>query len=380
MNKIGPEFFDQIVDRKSTGAMKWQRHGDDVLPLWVADSDFKCAQAIIDGLKTRIDHGIIGYHEPTKYESATQAVVQWLSKRYSWQVESDSIVWMPGVISSFNVACKAFCKLGDKVLVQEPNYKPLLLAPKFNQLGRELVATVLKEGRWVLDLNDLERKASDPNCRLFLLCNPMNPCGTVYNQAELAQIEDICLRNNVVLCSDELHCDLILDEGIKHIPAGSLSRIGEQAITIMAANKTFNIAGLSTGFVIITNKKMRQQYQAAMRGILPWPNPLGVLATELAFSQCDDWYEGQLDYLRANRDYLAREINNIEGLQYAPAAATYLAWVDVTALALNNVQQHMLNKGIAPSPGSDFGWPEFMRINFACPRSYLEQAIAKLAK
>ena len=370
--------FDEIIERRSTGSLKWNYYDEDIIPLWVADSDFKCAPAILNAINERIEHGVLGYQVPSMNESATEAVISWLSRRHDWQVKADWVVWVPGVVTAFNGVCRAFCEAGDKVLVQVPNYGPLLDAPELNELIKEPVDTCLENGRWTLDFDDLQRKAADPKAKLFILCNPMNPCGSVLTDKELARIEAICLENNVLLCSDEIHCDLILDEEQRHIPAGSLPGIGEQSITIMAASKTFNIAGLASSFVIIPDKNIRQKFTRTTIAMQLWVNVLGMIATEKAFTECDEWYDAQLDYLRANRQYLKDAFNKLEGFDFEPAAATFLAWVDASGLAVNDVHQYMLSKGVGPTSGKDFGWPKFTRINFACPRSNLEQAIERL--
>ena len=358
--------------------MKWNMYGDDVLPLWVADSDFKCAKPITDALHKAVEHGVYGYHKPEMNHAANTAVKAWLKRRHQWLIEDEWLVWLPGVVSAFNVACQAYSKPGDKVLVQLPNYKPLRLCPGINQRQLASVGTVEESGRWTLDFEELEQKASDPACTLFLLCNPMNPCGTVLTQSELEKIETICLQHNVTLCSDEIHCDLVLSEAEKHFTAGRLETIGEQSIVIMAANKTFNVAGLSCAFAIIPDKKQRQVFARTAMGVVPWANHMGVLATEVAFTQCDEWYQAQLKYLRQNQQYLAQEINNITGLSYQPAAATFLAWVDASGLEVEDAQAYCLARNVAPSAGEDFGWKNYIRINFACPNSLLVEAISRL--
>lgn len=373
-----PSPFDEIIERRSTHAYKWLRYDESVLPLWVADADFKCPQPVLDAIQERIDHGVLGYHNPDVVQPLYDAVIHWAKKRYQWEVASEWIVWVPGVVPAFNAACKAFCEPGDKVLVQTPNYGPLLGAAALNDLERLTVGTLLENDRWVLDFDELERKAADPLCKLFLFCNPMNPCGSVLTADELKQVEAICLKHDVLLCSDEIHCDLILDDSACHIPAGTLSGIGEQAITIMAPSKTFNIAGLGASFVIIRDPAIREAYRRATYGSMPWVNALGQVAMIAAFTDCDDWLRAQLDYLRGNRDYLAEELNKLDGFSYLPAQATYLAWVDAGGLGVKDVHQYMLKRGVGPSAGSDFGEPHFTRINFACPRVYLEQMIARL--
>ncbi|WP_088332588.1 PatB family C-S lyase [Lacimicrobium sp. SS2-24] len=373
--------FDQIVDRKPTFSFKWQKYqGKDILPMWVADTEFRCAQPILDALTARVEHGVLGYTLPAQYEPAKQAVASWLQKRYDWRVELDWIVWMPGVVPGFNVACKACCEPGDKVMIQVPNYPPLLAAPQLNQLHRVDIPTLEQDGRWMLDFDELEKQAADPKTKLFVLCNPMNPVGTVLSEAELARIADICRRHDVTLCSDEIHCDLILDEQACHLPAGKIEALKDNSITLMAASKTFNIAGLGAAFAIIPDNTLRRRFNQAAMGIVPWVNVLGLYATEAAFTLCDEWYQRQLEYLRENRDYLVEQINQIDGLRVNAPQATFLAWVDASGLGVDNPQAWFEEKGVGPSPGTDFGNKQFVRLNFGCPRDYLHQAIARLTR
>mgnify|MGYP001155056879 CR=1 FL=1 len=373
--------FDQLVDRKSTFSFKWQRYKDkDVIPLWVADSEFRCAEPIVRALQARAEHGVYGYHLPAEYEPANRAVVRWLQDKHNWHIAPEWIVWTPGVVPAFNVACRATCQAGDKVLVQVPNYPPMLAAPGLNDLTREDINTVEVEGRWTLDFDELERKASDPKVKLFIMCNPMNPTGSVMTAEELARVESICLKHNVTLCSDEIHCDLILDVSTRHIPAGTLPHIGQQTITLMAASKTFNVAGLGTSFAIIPDSRLRNQFTRSAAGIVPWVNFMGLVATEVAFTQCDDWHQAQLTYLRKNLDYLEQAINSLPGFKMLRPQATFLAWIDASGLDVKDVQAYMESKGVGPSPGRDFGWSAFTRINFGCPRDMLKQAIARLSR
>lgn len=373
--------FDNIIDRTPSNAYKWERYkGRDILPMWIADTEFRCAEPIIDALKSRAEHGLLGYTLPAHAEGANQAVIDWMSKQYGWQIEPEWLVWTPGVVPAFNVACKAYCQPGDKVIVQTPNYPPMLAAPKLHGLTRADVPTVEIDGRWMLDFDVLEKHAQDPKCTLFILCNPMNPVGSMLDEAQLTRIADICAQNNVMLCSDEIHCDLILDTEAKHIPAGKLAAAKDNSVTLMAASKTFNVAGLGTSFAIIPDAKVRQRFNQAAQGLVPWVNVMGLAATQAAFTQCDDWLSAQLEYLRGNRDYLVEQINQIDGLRVLAPQATFLAWIDASGLGVANPQAYFEEKGIGPSAGIDFGDKQFVRINFGCPRSQLEQAIACLKK
>lgn len=373
--------FDKIIDRKNTYSFKWEKYkGSDILPMWVADTEFRCAQPILDAIKEQAEHGLMGYHLPAQFEPANQAVVRWLKKQHDWDVETDWIVWTPGVVPAFNMACKGFSEAGDSVIVQTPNYPPLLAAPKLNGMSRADVGTVVVDGRWTLDFDALRAQAERPECKLFILCNPMNPVGSVLTEYELAQVRDICQENDVLLCSDEIHCDLILDQKSKHIPAGKFEGLQERSITLMAASKTFNIAGLGASFAIIPNAEVRKRFISAGQGIVPWVNILGLVATTAAFTLCDDWYASLLDYLRENRSFMVNEINTVPGLELLAPEATFLAWIDGSGLGVANPQAYFESKGIGPSPGIDFGDRNFIRINFGCPKAYLQQMLERLKK
>ena len=371
--------FDEVISREGTLSLKWEKYkGKDILPMWVADTEFKCAQPILDAITARTEHGLLGYHLPTKYEPANEAVARWLQKQHNWQIESEWLLWTPGVVPAFNVACKAYCQPGDKVIVQTPNYPPLLAAPGINQLERVDIPTIMENERWTIDLQALEDAAKDPATKILILCNPGNPVGTVLTSAELSEIARICEQYDLLLISDEIHCDLVLDENAKHIPAGSVESLRNRSVTLMAASKTFNVAGLGTSFAIIPDSKLRNQFNKAMMGIVPWVTILGLVATETAFTQCDQWYDTFIQYLRLNRQYLYEEINKLPGFDMLLPQATYLAWIDGSDLNVLLPQEYAESKGVGPSPGADFGDPNFIRINFGCPRSYLEQTIARL--
>ncbi|TDF34693.1 putative C-S lyase [Alteromonadaceae bacterium M269] len=376
--------FDQQINRNDNYSFKWNRYKDrDILPMWVADTDFKCAEPITQALHKSVEHGVYGYVLPNEYEPAKVAIKHWLSQQHDWDIELDWIVWTAGVVPAFNMACKGFCQPGDKVMVQAPNYPPMRAAPALNQLERIDIGTVKRtneasgEKRWTLDFEALEQHASDPACKLFIMCNPMNPTGSVMTEEELAKVDDICERHGVMICSDEIHCDLILDQDAKHIPAGLLKN-GDKTITLMAASKTFNIAGLGTSFAIIPDSSIRRRFVAAGAGITPWVTIMGLVGTEVAFTQCDDWYQQQIAYLRDNRNYLFQQVNRIAGLSMLRPQATYLAWIDAKGLGVESPYRYFEDKGVGPSPGADFGNKDFVRINFGCPKQTIEQALLRL--
>jgi len=372
--------FDQTPNRDGTFSLKWEKYkGKDIIPAWVADTEFKVAQPILDAVTARTAHGNLGYYLPSAYQPANDAVQRWLKDKHDWHIEKEWIVWTPGVVPAFNVAIKANCKPGDKVIVQTPNYPPLLAAPQINGMERVDIGTVIENGRYTLDFDALERNAADPKCTLLILCNPMNPVGSVLTQDELDRVARICNENNVILCSDEIHCDLILEPGVKHLPAGRDAALANNSITLMAASKTFNIAGLGTSFAIIPDRKLRAQFTQGAAGIVPWVTILGLVATEAAFTVCDDWHEAELAYLRENRALVVEAINNIDGLSMLKPEATFLAWVDASKLGVENVMAWAESKGVGPSPGADFHQKDHFRINYGCSKSMLAQILSRLS-
>jgi cystathionine beta-lyase len=371
--------FSDKPDRKASKAYKWEKYiGTGILPMWIADTEFRCAEPILKALHKRIEDGLLGYTLPAHDTDAINAIVNWCEKQYNWQVDPKWIVWTPGVVPAFNVAIQACCVAGDTVIMQTPNYPPLLAAPGINGLNRACVPTIEVDGRWTIDFNALESAAADPKATIFIMCNPMNPVGSVLTQAELDRVASICRKHEVMLCSDEIHCDLILDD-VNHLPAGAHKELSEHSITLMAASKTFNVAGLGTSFAIVPNTALRAAFNKSARGIVPWVTVTGLTATNAAFRLCDDWHKAQLDYLKDNRDYLVSEINKIPGLRAISPAATFLLWVDASGLNVSNTQNWCEEKGIGPSPGRDFGEKDFFRLNFGCSRDYLVEAITKLS-
>jgi cystathionine beta-lyase len=370
--------FDNTPSRDGTFAYKWEKYkGRDILPAWIADTEYPCAQPIMDALTKRVEHGALGYTLPKHHAPAVDAIVNWCAKQYDWQIHANWIVWTPGVVPAFNMACKAYCKPGDSVIVQTPNYPPLLAAPALNGLHPVCINTILKDNRYTLDFDTLEVQAAKPECKLFILCNPMNPVGSVLSKDELNKVAAICNKHSVMICSDEIHCDLILDD-VRHIPVGAIDCISDSSITLMAASKTFNVAGLGTSFAIIPNANVRAKFINAGAGIVPWPNVLGIVAVEAAFNECNEWREQQLSYLRTNRNYLVNAINQIDGLSAMSPQATFLLWVNASGLGVSDTQAWCENKGVGPSAGKDFGDAHCFRLNFGCSFDYVQQMVHRI--
>lgn len=369
--------FDRKVDRKGTASQKWEKYSDsDILPMWVADTDFMSPPSVMAALHERIDHGVFGYtNVPSEL---TELVIARLQSLYDWQLEADHIVWLPGLVCGLNLACRATGESGDDVLAPKPVYPPFMSAPRLSDREVTTVPLTELEGRFVLDLDALEASITD-RTRLLLFCNPHNPGGAVYRTEELQQLAALIIKHDLIICSDEIHCDLILEQGLKHTPIASLgAEIERRTITLMAPSKTYNIAGLGCSFAVIQDLELRKRFINAKKGIVPDVNLLGYTAAIAAYKEGDDWNQQQLDYLRDNRDYLIQEINQIPGLKLLPIEATYLAWIDISGAKLNNPVHFFEQAGIGMSPGRDFGDSNFMRLNFGCTRSTLEEAVKRI--
>jgi len=319
--------FDHPPARRGTDSQKWQKYaGRDVLPLWVADMDFTSPPAVIEALHRRVDHGVFGYSRPVK--STVDAVVDALDARYGWRIEPAWIVWLPGLVVGLNVAAQAFAQPGEQVLSCTPVYPPFLTAPKNS--GRETLAVPLAlnsaERRWEIDFDALERTVT-PRTKIFLLCNPHNPVARVWRREELVRLADFCLRHQLVLQSDEIHCDLILDPSLPHTPTASLGfEIAARTVTFMAPSKTYNLPGMGTSIAIISDPKLRAQFVRATPGIVAEVTALGYTACEAAYRDSEPWRQALLAYLRGNRDllqlFLTRELPGVR--LEAPLEATYL--------------------------------------------------------
>ncbi len=369
--------FDKIVNRNGTGSIKWEKYeGKDILPMWVADMDFKAPSVVIDALAKMVDHGIFGYSSPGK--RLEDVLVQRLKRCYDWEIEKDWIVWLPGLVSGVNALCKALAEPGDEILTMVPSYPPFLTAPKNS--AQTCIKIPMKDygNRFSIDFEAIKGFIT-PRSRIFILCSPYNPCGTVFSKQELSQLISICAKHDMLLISDEIHADFILDENKRHIPAWLCSSNYEnKIITLMAPSKTFNIPGLSCSFAVISDEAIRKRFKRSNRGILPDINCMGLVAAEAAFEFGDEWLKELLIYLRKNSDYVYQRINAMEGLSMYPVSSTYLAWIDARALNVDNPAQFFESHGIGLSDGHDFGADGFIRLNFGCPRELLKKGLDRM--
>ena len=373
--------FDTVIDRASTDSRKWRKFaGQDIIPLWIADMDFAVAPAITAALHRRVDQGIFGYGMPLP--PLTQAVVDFCATHYGWKIDPAWLVWLPGLVTGLNVAAGAFGEKGDAVLTCTPVYPPFMSAPR--NMGRETIKVPFaRHGlRYEFDWAALEA-AVTPRTRLFFLCSPHNPLGRVFSRAELEQVAAFCEKHNLILVSDDIHCDLILDD-TRHIPvAGLAPAIAERTITLMAPSKTYNMPGLACSFAIIPSARLRTTFTRAMAGIVPEMNVLGLAACEAALRDSEPWRQALLAYLRGNRDLIASfTAQHLPGVTMLPCAATYLAWLDVSAQQLSNPGEFFEAGGVGLSDGVQFGAPpgQFVRLNFGCPRATLVAALQRMQR
>jgi cystathionine beta-lyase len=432
--------FDTPVDRRPTSSSKWNRYaGRDVIPLWVADMDFRCAPPIVEVLRERVEHGIFGYTEPPPNLAPT--IVQAIERDHGWRIEPDWIVWMPSLVVGLNVVSRAFAEEGDDVLTAVPIYPPFLSAPQ--NAGRNAVRVMLREShpspqpspargagerdpsprpspprgegeqfwrppaeaereepgpsfregeggkppcvqapyaRWEWDFDALERSVG-PRARLLLLCNPHNPTGRVWTRAELTRLAGFAERHHLVVVSDEIHCGLILDRDKQHVPFATLSHAAAACtVTLMSASKTFNTPTLGCAFAIVSNPQLRTRLRRVMAGIVHHVGGLGYVATLAAYRDGKPWQLALLDYLRGNRDLVEQALAAMPALRTWHVEATYLAWIDARGLDVPEPLKFFEAAGVGLYDGALFGTPGFLRLNFACPRALLHEALDRMGR
>jgi len=371
--------FDSFPDRRDTSSTKWNRYaGRDVIPMWVADMDFRCAPAIVDALRARVAHGIFGYTDPPAELAPTVCAA--LARDYGWQVEPDWIVWLPSLVVGLNVVARALTDHDERILTALPIYPPFLSAPRNAQ--REAVTVNLVQShdgrRWEWDWDALEA-AVTPHTRLLLLCHPHNPTGRVWSREELERLAGFAHRHDLLVASDEIHCGLVLDADRTHVPFASLDDdTAARTITLMSASKTFNLPTLGCAFAIAAEARLRARMRRAMAGIVHHVGGLGYVATLAAYRDGKPWQEALVDTLRGNRDLVQAELARMPGLRTWHVEATYLAWIDARELGVSDPVAHFEAAGVGLYDGAPFGAPGFLRLNFACPRSVLREALDRM--
>jgi cysteine-S-conjugate beta-lyase len=368
--------FDQRIDRRHSDSLKWNKYSDpDLLPLWVADTDFRSPECVIDAIKSRADHGVFGYG--TRPAGFIDAALARLEQRYQWKVEPEWLVVLPGVVSGLNLTVRAMTARDERSLSPSPIYPPFRGAAKLAEREQRYLPLTLQAGRWVVDLSQADAQLNGKE-RLLLLCNPQNPGGTVYRRDELEAQLAFAQRHDLIVCSDEIHCDLLLTPGARHIPFASLSEdAAQRSITLISPSKSFNIAGLGASLAIIPNAELRARFKQARYGIVPDVDILALVAAEAAWRHGDAWLAAQLDYLRVSRDRLHAAVNALPGVSMALPEATYLGWIDCSGLDVASPALYFEKHGLGFSPGRDFGDDRFVRFNFGCTHATLDEALRR---
>lgn len=370
--------FDEVIDRTGTSSMKWQKYAnEDIIPLWVADMDFKAPVDVLTAMESVTKHGILGYTIAS--DELFNVVIERLARLHNWKVKKEWIVWLPGLVPGLTLACQSVGQAGDAVMTTVPVYGPFMKCPEAAERALLKVPMMLVDGRYTFDFEAI-KDAITPTTKLFLLCNPYNPAGTVFTKTELQQLLDICLEHQIMICADEIHCDLIIDETKTHVSIASLSTAAEnQTITLLSPSKTFNIAGLGGSFAVIPNPEIRARFERLRYTSTPMLSPYAYAAMLVAYRDCQPWHNELMHYLRKNHDYVLERTNNLPGFKMMPLEATFLAWIDARNAGIDNVGQFFESAGVGISDGAVFfDGKGFLRLNFGCPKSVLEQAFDRI--
>ncbi|MFD1413462.1 MalY/PatB family protein [Oceanobacillus jeddahense] len=380
--------FEEVHDRKQTKSMKWDMlqmkfQSEDVLPMWVADMDFKAPEAVNQALIKRAEHGIYGY--TVIDEDVTSSITDWVKNRHGWAIQADWLNYSPGVINTLHMALQAFTEPGDKIMIQTPVYTPFYNI--INVLDREIVKNplVYQDNYYTIDFEDMENKLAS-GVKAFILCSPHNPVGRVWTEEELRKMAELCLQYDAMIFSDEIHADLVF-KGHKHLPIASLSEeIADQTITCMAPSKTFNLAGLQASYAITSNKQNKQKLEKAFlrQGLNNSLNGMAVTAMEAAYRHGEPWLEELLEVIQSHTAYIKeRFADEAPELKVTKSEGTYLVWVDCSELNMDKkeLNRFMIDTGrVGLNAGQDYGveGDPFMRINVACPRATIEEGVNRI--
>jgi len=369
--------FDEVIERRGSWSTRWERYGADVIPLWVADTDFRAPPAVLEAMQRRVAHGVFGYSAPP--EALRAAVLERLQRLYGWRVEPEWLVFIPGVVPGLHLAARHLVRPEEHVLVPRPVYHHLRRAPELAPRAFTEVPLVLSAGRWVWD-EDALAAAVRPQSRLLMLCNPQNPGGTIFTRAELERLAAFAGKHGLLICSDEIHADLLLDTGKPHVPIASLSpETCRRTVTLISPNKAFGFPGAGCAVAVIEDPALRRAFTADHHATVHDATVFGYEAALAAYRECGAWLEAQLAYLRANRDLVERCIAALPALKLAHVEATYLAWIDASGLGVADPHAHFLRHGVALSPGSQFGDARFVRLNFGTQKARLAEALKRIS-
>jgi cysteine-S-conjugate beta-lyase len=380
MSAVKPEDpynFNDVIDRRGTSSAKWDKYArQDIIPMWLADMDFPSPPAVVAALHQRVEQGVFGYSRVP--DALIAVVLSMLRAAYGWEVQPEWLVWLPGLVTGLNLCCRAAAVRGEEVMTAVPVYPPFLSAPGLSHRDLTTLPLIREAGRWTLDFDRLSAVIT-PATRLFLLCNPHNPVGTVFTRQELASLAGVCEQYDLIICSDEIHCGLVLDPDKVHVPIATLDpAVAHRTVTLMSPSKTFNLPGCA--FAIIPAEPLRQKFRRAMAGIVPGPNLFSCTAALAAYRDGADWHTALLAYLRRNRDQVSRAINRLPGLSMDHVEATYLAWIDTRAAGIAEPVRFFEQAGVGLGDGADFGGPGFVRLSFACPQATLTEALTRMSR
>ena len=380
--------FETVPDRIRGGdSYKWEKYrGGDVIPAWVADMDFPSAPAIVRAATARAENGIFGYSQPPL--KLAETVGEYFFRKWRWEINPEWIVWSPGLGVAIHTVCRMAGEAGDDILTPSPIYHVFRKAAPLAGRNRvDVPMTLGADGEWRLEVAALE-DAATPKSRVLQLCNPHNPNGKIFTRDELAALAEFCERRDLILCADEVHADLILDETKRHHCVAALdAEVAKRTIVMQSPSKAYNIAGLNFAVVVIPDATLRRKYRETAAGqVISHLNPIGLAAAESAWNgECDDWLRQLIVQLRANRNELSEAISRIPGIEMPRLDSTYLAWLNVRGLQTahglqpSDTPSHFENHGLGMSPGADFGDENRMRLNFACPPKTLREIIRRLS-
>ncbi|MDR2512622.1 MAG: PatB family C-S lyase [Puniceicoccales bacterium] len=371
--------FDTCPDRSGTESTKWTKYaGRDIIPAWVADMDFASPPEVISALQRRLAHPVLGY--ATARRSTLDTVLGYLEQRHGWKVKPDWVVFTPALVPCLHGAIRAVGAPGDHVITTVPIYPPFLSAPVLSGSKVATVSMKMDGGRWTFDFDTLEDTAKQSRAKVFLLCNPHNPLGRVFTRTELERLADFAARHELIVCSDEIHCDLVLDPATQHVSFASLSPdVANRSISLFATSKTYNTAGLLCGYAVIPDEGLRARFRRALAGVANEVNIFGLTALEAAYRHGEPWRQECLAYLRDNLDLVMAEVSAMPGIRIAQRPeATYLAWLDVRALGVTQPLETFEAGGVGLGNGVDFGMPGFVRLNFGCPRERLREILFRI--
>lgn len=364
--------FDAGIDRRGSSSTKWEKFDPDVLPMWVADMDFAAPQFILSAIRERLEHPVLGYTDrPLSLDLAFQG---WLERHYGWSVEHEWLVWLPGVVPALNLACRTLAGSGQKILIPTPVYHPFLALGANAGVGEIRVPMIVDQGHWSMDLERLQ-DAVDRETRMLLICNPQNPTGRCYSESEIEALADFVIRNDLVLVSDEIHCNIVLKAGVEHRPLATVCpELEARTISLYAASKVYNIPGVSCAVAVIPDDELRARFLDARAGLVSGIGPLGFAAAEAAFNDQGRWIPDLVEYLRGNWGILKQAL----GSRLCDLEGTYLAWIDVRDLGINDPEAHFARHGLGISPGQQFEGTGYIRLNFGCSQATLREGIERL--